>query len=345
MKEAAFYQQLNYDKVQCSLCPHNCTIAAGQRGVCGVRENQQGKLYSLVYGKVISSAIDPIEKKPLFHFLPGSFSYSIATAGCNFRCDFCQNWQISMMGKGAKGAEGLGGKGMPGMEQLPYQVVAAALENECRSISYTYTEPTIYFEFAYDCAKLAREKGVKNVFVTNGYMNPPVAEQIAPYLDAANIDLKSFREEFYQKVCGGRLAPVLQTIKLLKQRKVWIELTTLVIPGLNDTVEELTELAGFIKNEVGADTPWHVSAFRPTYKMADRPPTPPESLLRAREIGLKAGLKYVYTGNVLVPGAEDTYCGQCRQPLIVRSGFTVKDNQLKSGRCPKCDAAADGVWA
>jgi pyruvate formate lyase activating enzyme len=326
MKEASFYLQLNNDKVQCSLCPHNCLIADGQRGVCGVRENQRGKLYSLVYGKVVSSAVDPIEKKPLFHFLPGSTSYSIATAGCNFRCDFCQNYVISQAGRG--------GKGLPGMEQQPYQVVAAAQENGCRSISYTYTEPTIFFEYAYDCAKLAKEKGLKNVFVTNGFMNPPVVEAIAPYLDAANIDLKSFREEFYQKFCGGKL----------KELRVWIELTTLIIPGLNDSDEELADLAGFIKNEVGAETPWHVSAFRPTYKMTDRPPTPPESLLRAREIGLKAGLKHVYTGNAYLPGAEDTYCGQCQATLISRSGFTVKENRLKDGHCPKCGAAAAGVW-
>jgi pyruvate formate lyase activating enzyme len=316
-------------------------IADGKRGVCGVRENQGGKLYSLVYGMLVSAAVDPVEKKPLFHFLPGSYSYSIATAGCNFRCDFCQNWQISQVGKG-QGARVQGP--VLGEAVLPEQVVKGAFDNKCRSIAYTYTEPTIFFEFAFDCAKLAREKGLKNIFVTNGYVNPPAVEAIAPYLDAANVDLKSFRDDYYRQICGGKLAPVLAAIKQLKELGIWVELTTLLIPGLNDSDEELTELAGFIKNEVGADVPWHVSAFRPTYKMTDRPPTPPETLLRAREIGQKTGLRYVYTGNAHLPEAEDTYCHRCRTRLIGRAGFRVSSNVLKQGKCPKCGTAAAGVW-
>ncbi|MCU0641796.1 MAG: AmmeMemoRadiSam system radical SAM enzyme [Candidatus Margulisbacteria bacterium] len=295
MKEASFYQPLADLKVRCELCPHNCLIADGRRGICGVRENRQGTLYSLVYGRVVAAAIDPIEKKPLYHFLPGTKTYSIATVGCNFRCDFCQNWEISQIRSKDEGRKT--------KDEKPEDVVAAAQENSCPSISYTYTEPTIYFEFAYDCAKLARESGLKNIFVTNGYMNPPVVEAIVPYLDAANIDLKSFREEFYHKYCGGKLAPVLETIRLMKQKGVWVELTTLIIPGLNDSDAELAEIAGFIVKEVGADTPWHVSAFRPTYKMIDRPPTPVETVLRAQAIGLKAGLKHVHPGNVRLPGS------------------------------------------
>lgn len=293
MKEALFYTtsnlKLQTSKVKCLLCPHNCIIAEGKRGICGVRENDQGVLYSLVYGKVVSTAVDPIEKKPLYHFLPGTFTYSIATVGCNFRCDFCQNFGISMPPRERNEVFG--------HDKMPEEIVQAAIDNDCQSISYTYTEPTIFFEFAYDCAKLARTKGLKNVFVTNGYSNPEPTRMIAPYLDAANIDLKSFSDDYYKKYCGGRLQPVIDTIKLMRKLKIWIELTTLIIPGLNDSDEELTKIASFIK-EVGADIPWHVSAFRPMNKLLDRPATPRETVLKAREIGLEAGLKYVHTGNI-----------------------------------------------
>lgn len=336
MKEALFYQKLVEQKVKCELCPHYCVIADGKRGVCGVRENRGGTLYSLVYGKVIASHVDPIEKKPLFHFLPGSYSYSISTVGCNFRCDFCQNWEISQAPK--KYPE------IAGVEMTPEGVVSAALKEKCKSISYTYTEPTIFFEFAYDCSKLAHEKGLKNNFITNGFMNAPVVEMIAPYLDAANVDLKSFREDYYRKICGGRLAPVLETLKLMRKLNIWVEVTTLVIPGLNDSKEELAEIANFIKDELGADVPWHVSAFFPNYKMLDRPPTPAETLIMAREIGLKTGLKYVYAGNVPIPGAEDTYCGKCKNPIIVRSGFSVLKNKIRNGKCSICGEGVSGVW-
>ena len=231
-----------------------------------------------------------------------------------------------------------------GEETTPEAVVKAALDSDCQSISYTYTEPTIYFEFAYDCAKLARAKGLKNVFVTNGFMNAPVVEMAAPYLDAANIDLKSFRDDYYRKICGGRLQPVLETIKQMRRLKIWIELTTLVIPGLNDSTEELTAIAAFIKDEVGDDVPWHVSGFYPTYKMLDRPRTPAETLIKAREIGFKAGLKYVYAGNVPIPGSEDTICPKCRTTLLTRSFFSVLDNKLKQGKCFNCGQSISGVW-
>jgi len=336
MREALFYKKTEHHEVQCGLCPHYCRIKEKQRGICGVRENIDGVLQSLVYGKVVASHVDPIEKKPLFHFLPGSYSFSIATAGCNFRCDFCQNWQISMAPREYKI--------IPGENWNPEEVVAEAVERECQSISYTYTEPTVYFEFALDCAKLARARGLKNVFVTNGFTSPEAVRLVAPFLDAANIDLKSFREEYYRKICGGSLAPVIASIKLIKELGIWIELTTLVIPGLNDSAQELQGIAEFIKNELGEGVPWHVSAFFPTHKMLDRLPTPEETLVRAREIGLTAGLQHVYCGNLLVPEAANTYCGHCGKTVITRSGHRVTSSEIKDGQCAFCGHNLPGVF-
>ena len=342
MKEALFYAQVAglESRVQCQLCPHNCLINDGKRGLCGVRENQGGTLYGLVYGKVISSAIDPIEKKPLFHFLPGSRSYSIATVGCNLRCDFCQNWEISQVGKGTRDE----GRGMRD-EVTPEEIVAVALDSKCQSISYTYTEPTIYFEFAYDCAKLAKDRGLKNIFVTNGFTAAPPIEMIAPCLDAVNVDLKSFSDDYYRKYCGARLEPVLAAIKLYRKLNIWLELTTLIIPGLNDSDQELMAIASWIKKELGSDVPWHVSAFRPTYKMLDRPATPAETLIKAREIGLAAGLKYIYSGNIPISGAEDTVCSNCQKTIISRSIFSVQKNNVKAGKCGFCGEKVTGVWS
>ena len=289
MKEALFYEKLAEKKVKCVLCPHFCIISAGNRGICGVRENQAGTLYSLVYGKLAAVNIDPIEKKPLYHFLPGTYTYSISTVGCNFRCGFCQNYHISQAG---------GMKEIPGDAVSPEKIVEAAIENNCPSISYTYTEPTIYFEYAFDTAKIAKEKGLKNIFVTNGFMNREPLEKMALYLDAANVDLKSFSEDFYKKICKARLAPVLETLKRMKELGIWVEVTTLIIPGLNDSSDELSKIALFIKNELGEGTPWHVTAFYPTYKMQDLPRTPVETLLKAQEIGTNARLKFVHMGNI-----------------------------------------------
>ncbi len=295
MKEALFYQKLSGNLIKCQLCCQNCQIAAGKRGLCGVRENEKGKLYTLVYNKVIAAHVDPIEKKPLYHFLPGSYSFSIATVGCNFRCAHCQNADISQASK-----EGLffKTKQIPGDEMTPEQVVAKAIELKCPSISYTYTEPTIFFEFAYDCMKLARQKDLKNVWVTNGYTGKEALEMAKPYLDAANVDLKFFKDSTYRKICGARLQPVLDNLIWYKQNKIWLEVTTLIIPTLNDSSEELTQIAKFIKDKLGADTPWHVSAFWPTYKLNDLPPTPRQTIFKAKEIGEKIGLKYVHPGNV-----------------------------------------------
>jgi len=296
MKEALLYEKLPNLQVSCRLCHHYCQIPDGSRGICGVRQNQGGTLYSLNYGKLIAANIDPIEKKPLYHFLPGSNSFSIATAGCNFRCAFCQNWQISQLGE-FKLSEFQKSK-FPGRSWTPEEVVAAALENNCASIAYTYTEPTIFFEFAQDCARLAKKRGLKNVFVTNGFMSQKTLELAQDWLDATNIDLKSFSEEYYQKVCGAQLRPVLDNIKLMHWLGIWIEVTTLVVPGQNDSSKELRQIAEFIVS-VSPDIPWHISRFHPDYQMIDSmQPTPLETLHRAAAIGKEAGLKYVHLGNV-----------------------------------------------
>jgi len=335
MQRALLQTPEESQKVRCSLCSHRCLISPGKRGICAVRENRDGVLYSLVYDKIIAQHVDPIEKKPLFHFQPGSSSYSIATPGCNFRCKHCQNSDISQLPHDRAGM-------ILGDAVSPETIVDSALRYQCSSISYTYTEPTIYFELAYDTAKLAAEKGLKNVFVTNGYITPEALKMIQPYLHAANIDLKGFRDSFYKDICGARLQPVLDSIMLYKELGIWIEITTLIIPGLNDSDEELDGIAKFLVS-VGEDIPWHVSRFHPTYKLQDAPITPVNTLKRAREIGLAAGLRYVYEGNV--PGeGEDTICWNCKQRLISRQGFSILSNKCKDGFCASCGSRIDGVW-
>jgi pyruvate formate lyase activating enzyme len=335
MKEAMLYGPLEGGKVQCSLCNHRCTIAPSKRGICGVRENRDGKLYSLVFGRALSLNVDPIEKKPIFHLFPGSTSFSIATVGCNFRCLQCQNHDISQMPVDNGRIEG---SLVP-----PSKVVSLAKEHRCKSISYTYTEPTIYFEYAYETAALASQEGLKNIFVTNGYMTEETLKTIQPYLDAANVDLKSFQEKFYKEVCGARLKPVLETLELMRQMGIWVEVTTLVIPTLNDSDKEFEEIAQFILS-LGPDVPWHISAFYPTYKMLNLPRTPASLLHRAREIGMGAGLRYVYCGNI--PGAEgeDTFCPHCGRKVIERVGFQVVKNEVVSGECCHCHTKIEGVW-
>ena len=334
MKEAMFYEKLDDNVVNCNLCSHRCKITDSKRGICGVRENRNGTLYSMVYGKVIARAVDPIEKKPFFHFLPGSRAYSIATVGCNFRCGNCQNFEISQMPKDRNI--------ILGQDVSPEEIVMAAKQNNCESIAYTYTEPTIFFEYAYDTAKLASKEGIKNVFVTNGYITEEALNEIKPYLDAANIDLKSFSEDFYRKNCGARLNPVLESIRLHKSLGIWIEITTLIIPTLNDSKEELRKIAEFIK-EVGEGIPWHISQFYPMYKLLDLPRTPIETLRRAREIGLEVGLRYVYEGNVPGEAGENTYCHKCGKLLIRRYGYQILENRVKNSACSYCGAKIDGV--
>jgi len=334
MKEAMFYEKLEGDTVQCHLCSHNCRIVSGKRGICGVRENRDGTLYSLNYGKLISSAVDPIEKKPLFHFLPASKAYSVATVGCNFKCGNCQNWEISQAPKPQNP--------VTGRDVSPSEIVDRAKRRNCASIAYTYTEPVIFMEYAFDTAKLAVKEEIRNVFVTNGYVTDQALRKIAPYLHAANIDLKSLSDEFYQENCGARVEPVLNAIEMHKKLDIWTEVTTLVIPTLNDSEENLRGIAEFIK-EQGTEIPWHISGFYPSYELIDLHPTPKETLREAREIGLDVGLKYVYQGNV--PGEGDnTYCYNCEELLIERYGYRIVDNKMEDARCPNCDVEIDGVW-
>lgn len=332
-REAMLWSPREDGKAECHLCAHRCVIAPEKSGVCGVRENRGGRLVTLVYGEVVAAHVDPIEKKPLYHFFPGSKALSIATAGCNFRCGFCQNWQISQ-------APRREGGGVAGDPFAPAAVVRAALEENCRSISYTYTEPTIFFEYAFDTAKLAREAGLANNFVTNGYMTPEALETIRPFLDAANVDLKAFRDETYKRICGARLEPVLASIRLMHALGVWVEVTTLVVPGLNDGEEELRSIARFVAS-VDPGIPWHLSRFHPDYEYTQAPPTPVATLRAAAEMGRKEGLRHIYIGNV--PGeTEDTLCAKCGFVLIRRRGFAVVGNALVDSRCPSCGTALAG---
>jgi len=330
------YDKLAEGQVRCNLCAHQCTIKSGRRGICGVRENKDGVLYSLVYGTLIAENIDPIEKKPFFHVYPASKSYSIATVGCNFSCSFCQNHDISQMPRTTRMIHG--------EDFLPAEIVAHAKKSGSKTIAYTYTEPTVYFELDHDTAKMAVENGLQNVFVTNGYMTAETIETIAPYLAASNVDLKSFRDEFYKKHCGTRLHPVLESLQKMKKKGIWVEITTLLIPGLNDSDEELKDIAGFIV-ELGIETPWHISRFHPQYKIQDVPVTPLTSLHRAAQIGKEAGLKYVYSGNVPGDQGENTYCFKCGNLLIERYGFRIVSMNLKGNQCPKCATELDGVFS
>lgn len=334
---AMLWDALPDGRVRCRLCAFRCILRPGTRGVCRVRENRDGALVTLVYGRAVGEEIDPIEKKPLFHFLPGTASYSIATVGCNFRCQFCQNWEISQI---VRDAQLIIGRELP-----PERVVAKARETGCASIAYTYTEPTIFFEYAYDTAHLARQAGLRNVFVTNGYETPEAVETIAPLLDAANVDLKAFSKEYYRRICGARLQPVLETLRLMVRLGIWVEVTTLLVPGLNDSEEELRALTSFIAGELGPDVPWHVSRFFPAYKMAGHPVTPVESIRRALRIGREAGLRYVYGGNLpLSEGEEDTACPNCHRIVVERAGVWLRANHLRDGRCPDCGTPIPGRW-
>jgi pyruvate formate lyase activating enzyme len=329
MKESYLYKKLKNNVVQCRTCAHYCTLAPGQRGKCGVRENIDGKLYALNYGKLIAIHIDPIEKKPFYHFLPASQSLSIATVGCNFSCLNCQNWEISQAFKEAKE--------IPGEYVPPEKIVEIAIENKVESISYTYTEPTIFLEYALDTMKLAKKAGLKNNFVSNGFMSEESAKLVIPYLDAINIDIKGFTEDFYQKVCGARLQPVLETAKLMKKSGAWVEITTLVIPTLNDDEKTFEGIAKWIFENLGSETPWHVSQFCGTisWKLQHIPNTPVETLEKAIKIGKKVGLKYVYIGNIPGHKAENTYCSKCGELAINRINYFVHRYD-KNGKCPKC---------
>ncbi|MFP4108287.1 MAG: AmmeMemoRadiSam system radical SAM enzyme [Desulfonatronovibrio sp.] len=331
-REAMFYTGLKNGAVRCDLCAHHCVIQDQDYGFCTVRQNISGTLYSHVFGETIARNIDPIEKKPLYHFLPGTASFSIGTPGCNFKCGFCQNWQISQAGQKSASL---------GSRLLPDEVVQEALINNCASIAYTYTEPTIFFEYAYETAKLAREEGIKNVFVTNGYITPKALDVVAPYLDAANVDLKAWDNDYYKEHCKARLKPVLTTIRHLKELSIWQELTTLIIPGENDTDEQLNGIAEFIAG-VSTDIPWHISAFHPTYEFMDRQSTPVKTLQKAEKIGKNHGLQYVYQGNV--PAENSTHCPGCGEQVVTRNYMGIRRINITDNKCPSCNAQIAGIW-
>ncbi len=332
--ETLIYDKLSKGRVKCGICSHFCKIEEGKRGICNVRENKGGALQTNVYPKIIASSIDPIEKKPIFHLKPGSYSYSIASVGCNFKCAFCQNSDIAQMPSDRDGL-------IQGKEVTPKNIVDQAIKAGCKSISYTYTEPSVYFELAFETSKLAKESGLLNIFVTNGYMSSKALEMVAPFLDAANVDLKSFNDKFYQKYCKARITPVKDNLKAMKSLGIMVEITTLVIPGLNDDMDEIRAMASFISRELGKETPWHISRFHPSYKLQDIGPTPVSTLERVYKAGKDAGLKYVYTGNAPGLKSENTYCHSCNELLIKRYGYNIENFLKEKSKCPECDA---GVW-
>ncbi len=337
MHAARLWRRKDNQSLQCRLCSHYCRLEPGEFGTCGVRVNQDGQLMTLVYDAVAAMNVDPIEKKPLYHFLPGSQSFSIGTMGCNLSCEFCQNDTLSQTPKQTHRVQG---ESVP-----PERIVAAAQRYRAASISYTYSEPTIFFELIQDTASLARQHNLKNVLVTNGFMSPDCLQELGSLVDAANVDLKAFTDEFYTGYCGARLKPVLQNLKHIRDLGWWLEVTTLIIPGLNDNPGELRELADFIVTELGPDTPWHISRFHPAYHMLDRPPTPVQTLEGAFQTGLDAGLKFVYLGNVLGHDASSTICPGCGRTVIDRRGFSTSSTHLDQGACSFCGAAIPGVWS
>jgi pyruvate formate lyase activating enzyme len=326
IKVGVLYDELPGGKVKCNVCAHRCTIAEGKVGICRTRKNNNGKLHTLIYNTVSSEAVDPIEKKPLYHFLPGTLSYSLGTIGCNFRCQHCQNWNISQVTRDEAYTK----------EITPEDAVRKAVASGCKSISWTYNEPTIWHEYTYDSAVLAKKAGLKTIYVTNGYITPEALRRMAPYLDAFRVDIKSFSDEFYKKVCGARLAPVLEATKLAKELGMHVETITLVIPGRNDSKEELTQIARWAHDNLGDDTPMHFTRFHPMYKMDHVAPTPLQTLEMAHEIAKNEGMRFIYTGNVPGHKYENTYCPRCDTLLIDRAGFSVGTVRIKDGKCFKC---------
>jgi len=339
MQESYLYEKLGQNRVKCQTCNHNCLLAPGQSGLCGVRQNQAGVLMVSNYGQAIAANVDPIEKKPLYHFLPGTQTFSFAAAGCNFKCANCQNWQISQSTKNTNLSENKitnFGFALPSAK-----IIDQAKTANCPSISYTYTEPTIFLEYALDTMKLAKEAGLKNIWVSNGFMSQEALKLIIPYLDAINVDLKSFDENFYQKICGAKLKPVLENLKSLKKAGVWVEITTLIIPTLSDSEKMLAKIAKFIKEKIGTETPWHLSQFSGviSWQLQNLPPTPKNIIERACCLGREAGLYYVYAGNIQSKW-NNTFCPQCRLLNIERSGFSIKRKD-KKGRCYTCNTDLD----
>ena len=349
MHKATLFEKKQGSAAKCTACRQYCTIHEGGTGICGVRKNEAGELYLLVYGKAVACNLDPVEKKPLFHFMPGTEIFSIGTIGCNFGCTFCQNWDISQATRELKAkfkdpkeqTLKIGELAEYGQSLEPEKIVDYCVAHKIPSIAYTYNEPAIFFEYAYDTAKLAREKGIKNVFVSNGYESEESLRKIQPCLDAMNIDLKAFTEEFYAKTCKAKLKPVLETIRLAKELGIWVEVTTLIIPGENDSEKELRQIAEFIAS-IDKAMPWHVTRFHPEYKMLDKKITPIETLEKAYSIGKQAKLDFVYVGNA-VTSHETTFCPKCEETLVVRNGFDIELNAIRNGRCV-CGEKIPGIW-
>lgn len=330
---AMYYEKLAGDMVHCLLCPNSCRLSEGQIGSCRSRKNVNGELVSLVYGNMASSHVDPIEKKPFFHVLPGSKAFSIATPGCNMRCLFCQNWEISQAFPWE----------VKTRQVSPEQVVEEAVQTGCKSIAFTYTEPIIYYEYVLDIAKLAKKKGLKTVMVSNGYINPEPLRELLKYIDAYKVDFKAFNEPFYKELTGGSLDPVLQSMKIIKQQGVWLEVVTLLIPGKNDSDDEIRALVKWIHQNLSDDVPLHFSRFHPMHKLLNLPPTPVEKVIRARQIAMEEGLKYVYTGNIAYPVGDSTYSPKTGAIVIERQGYFVVNNNLKNGVAPDGEKIP-GIW-
>ena len=333
MKEAIFWATAGKD-IKCNLCPHMCTISQGKTGICKTRKNINGKLWSLVFPHAVSSHPDPIEKKPFYHFLPGELAFSFGTAGCNLCCHWCQNFDISQVSPDK----------VFSVEISPKKIIEICKQNNYKIIAYTYNEPTVFFEYTLEIAKLAKEAGIKNVIVSNGFINEEPLKELCKFIDAANIDLKSMKNETYQKYCCGKLQPVLNSLKILREKKIHLEITNLKIPGVNDRDEQIMELINWVKDNLGENTPLHFSAFYPCYKMHDKPATLPEAVKNARKKAIEVGMKFVYTGNIHDEEGSSTYCPKCNKVLIRRQGYNLIENHLKDGRCP-CGEEVPGVWS
>jgi pyruvate formate lyase activating enzyme len=334
IREAKYYEKLANKKIRCTLCPRECEIDDRERGYCGVRENREGTYYTLVYSRPCTYHADPIEKKPLFHFLPGTLAFSIATAGCNVNCKFCQNWEISQVRP-----EHLRSLYMP-----PIEVSKLAQQYGCKTIAYTYSEPTVFYEYMLDSAITGQKAGIKSVVITAGYISKDPLVELCKHVDAIKVDLKAFREKFYKEVVNGELKPVLDSLVTMRKMDMWIEIVYLVVPTLNDSEEELKELCRWIKAELGKDIPVHFTRFHPQYLLKNLPPTPIRTLEVAKQIGDAEGLNYVYIGNVPGHPAENTICPKCGTVVINRTGYTIHEKNLAEGRCKKCSFEIAGIW-